>query len=74
MTRKMRLSGDFDLSLIAKKTPGFVGADLASLTKEAAVIAINRIFTSLTQAEALAKTAHDDAPVSQSHSHKGGML
>jgi ribosome biogenesis ATPase len=29
---------------LARKTPGFVGADVRSLTKEAAVVAINRIF------------------------------
>ena len=34
----------FDYALIAKNTPGFVGADLVALTKEAAVIAVNRIF------------------------------
>ena len=44
MTQKMRLEGSFDLESIAKKTPGYVGADIRSLTKEAAVIAINRIF------------------------------
>jgi ribosome biogenesis ATPase len=44
MTAKMRLEGDFDFDAIAKKTPGYVGADIRSLTKEAAVIAINRIF------------------------------
>jgi len=40
----MRLSGDIDFSILAKKTPGFVGADIRSLTKEAGVMAINRIF------------------------------
>ncbi|KAG5192059.1 putative ribosome biogenesis ATPase RIX7 [Tribonema minus] len=44
MCGRMRLSGEFDYGAIAKRTPGFVGADLSSLTKEAAVIAINRIF------------------------------
>lgn len=43
----MTLGGDVDFDQIAKKTPGFVGADLSSLTKEAAVVAINRIFTRL---------------------------
>jgi len=47
MTKKMRLSGAFDLGEIARITPGYVGADLASLTKEAAVLAINRIFALL---------------------------
>lgn len=43
----MTLAGNVDFQQIAKKTPGFVGADLSSLTKEAAVVAINRIFTRL---------------------------
>eukprot|EP00804_Cyclotella_cryptica_P009958 CCRYP_015401-RB/>CCRYP_015401-RB protein AED:0.06 eAED:0.06 QI:124/0.75/0.6/1/0.75/0.6/5/200/1001 len=43
MTSQMRLDGELDYRLLAKKTPGFVGADVRSLTKEAAVIAINRI-------------------------------
>eukprot|EP00804_Cyclotella_cryptica_P009957 CCRYP_015401-RF/>CCRYP_015401-RF protein AED:0.21 eAED:0.21 QI:0/0.6/0.33/1/0.6/0.33/6/200/671 len=41
MTSQMRLDGELDYRLLAKKTPGFVGADVRSLTKEAAVIAIN---------------------------------
>ena len=44
MTSQMRVEGSLDYKLLAKKTPGFVGADLRSLTKEAAVIAIKRIF------------------------------
>lgn len=47
MTSRMRLDGEFDFKLIAKNTPGYVGADIRSLTKEAAVIAINRIFCDL---------------------------
>lgn len=46
ISQKMRLSGNFNFREIAKKTPGFVGADLKSVTKEAAVVAINRIFKS----------------------------
>lgn len=44
MTKSMRLSGDFDFKKLARLTPGYVGADVRSLTKESAVIAINRIF------------------------------
>ncbi len=44
MTKGMRLCGDFDFKKLARLTPGYVGADVRSLTKEAAVIAINRIF------------------------------
>jgi ribosome biogenesis ATPase len=44
LTGKMKLEGSFDLIKIARLTPGYVGADLSALAKEAAVIAINRIF------------------------------
>jgi len=45
MTKEMKVDdNDLNYKLLAKKTPGFVGADVRSLTKEAAVIAINRIF------------------------------
>ena len=44
MTRDMRVSSDLNFKALARKTPGYVGADVRSLLKEAAVIAINRIF------------------------------
>ena len=43
----------FDYKLLARKTPGFVGADIRSLTKEAAVIAINRIFRDVLRDDSL---------------------
>jgi cell division protease FtsH len=36
-TRKIPLSEDFDISVIARGTPGFTGADLANLVNEAAL-------------------------------------
>ena len=51
MTTKMRTEGNFDFKVIAKKTPGYVGADLKALTKEAAVVAINRVFKELQKHE-----------------------
>ncbi|KAF0684899.1 Aste57867_23143 [Aphanomyces stellatus] len=47
LASKMRLSGDMDFRELARRTPGFVGADLVSLTKEAAVLAVNRVFSTL---------------------------
>ncbi|KAL7690183.1 putative AAA+ ATPase domain, ATPase, AAA-type, core, AAA ATPase, AAA+ lid domain-containing protein [Plasmopara halstedii] len=47
LARKMKLEGDFDFTALARRTPGYVGADLVSLTKEAAVGAVNRIFTNI---------------------------
>ena len=44
LARPLRLSGDFDFGAVAKRTPGFVGADLAALVKEAAALAVTRIF------------------------------
>ena len=39
---KLRLEDSFDFVSLARLTPGFVGADLMSLTREAALIAVNR--------------------------------
>lgn len=44
---KLRLAGDFDYRALAKKTPGYVGADLGSLTGAAGIIAVKRIFQDL---------------------------
>lgn len=41
---KLRLSGDFDFKALARRTPGYVGADLAALTGAAGIIAVKRIF------------------------------
>ena len=46
-TRNMPLTKDVDLEEIASITHGFVGADLASLCKEAAMVVIKRIFPDL---------------------------
>jgi SpoVK/Ycf46/Vps4 family AAA+-type ATPase len=57
MSIGMTLSGGFDFDFIARKTPGFVGADLLSLAKEAAVIAVNRIFGDMFGKEAVHRIA-----------------
>ncbi|CAM6099845.1 unnamed protein product [Calypogeia fissa] len=46
LAQNLRLEGSFDFKQIAKRTPGFVGADLAALIKEAAAVAVKRIFIS----------------------------
>src|SRR5690606_39006189 len=38
--RNVKSDGKVDLSAIARKTPGFVGADLANIINEAALLAV----------------------------------
>ena len=47
LCEKLRLSGDFDFKELAKKTPGFVGADLSALAAEAGAVAMRRIYETL---------------------------
>lgn len=58
MIKGMRLAEDLDLKLLAKQTPGFVGADLSALTKEAALGAVCRAFAGLDESRLAA--AGDD--------------
>ena len=51
-TRGMPLAPDIDLDELAKRTYGFVGADLAALTREAALEAVRRILPRINLEEA----------------------
>ncbi|KAG0129600.1 P-loop containing nucleoside triphosphate hydrolase protein [Tuber indicum] len=44
LCEKLRLIGDFDFKKLAKKTSGFVGADLSALAREAGMVAMRRIY------------------------------
>jgi ribosome biogenesis ATPase len=59
LTKKLRLQGDFDYDKLARETPGFVGADLVALTKEAATVSVNRIFHNLCVPESVDAAATD---------------
>lgn len=41
-TSTLKLAEGVDFNVIAKNTPGFVGADLAALTREASLAAVKR--------------------------------
>ncbi|OGW48859.1 MAG: cell division protein FtsH [Nitrospirae bacterium RBG_19FT_COMBO_42_15] len=41
-TRNVKLSSDIDLRIIAARTPGFAGADLANVVNEAAILAARK--------------------------------
>ncbi|KAG1648613.1 Nuclear valosin-containing protein-like [Nymphon striatum] len=47
LCKELKLDPDFDFVLLAKNTPGYVGADLMSLIQEASMIAVDKAFVSL---------------------------
>lgn len=51
------VSSDAGINELASLTPGFVGADLASLTREAAMVAVNRVFSQLKKEQKESETA-----------------
>ncbi|KAF5303990.1 hypothetical protein FQA39_LY01775 [Lamprigera yunnana] len=55
LTLKLKLSENFDFDSIGKMTPGFVGADLMALVREAAIAAVNRVFNDLKDKRELEK-------------------
>ena len=42
LCKDLRLAPDLSFSYLARMTPGYVGADLMSLAREAAITALNR--------------------------------
>lgn len=71
LCKKLRLSGDFDFRVLAKMTPGFVGADLNALTAAAGVAAIKRIFHTLKSAPLL--TLSPIVPIAEAPEDGGAM-
>jgi cell division protease FtsH len=50
-TRRMKLAQDIDLRVVAQRTPGFVGADLANIANEAAIRAVRHGHEAVTMAD-----------------------
>jgi len=49
--RKLTLAADVDLNVVAQRTPGFVGADLANIVNEAAILAVRHDHEAVTMAD-----------------------
>ena len=47
-THRMKLASDVDLHVVAQRTPGFVGADLANIANEAAIRAVRHEHAAIT--------------------------
>jgi len=52
LCERLAVSGDFDVKKLAKKTAGFVGADLSALVREASEAAVRRLYQSLANGSA----------------------
>ncbi len=50
-TKNMKLDPDVDLQVIAQRTPGFVGADLANIANEAAILALRFNHSTITMSD-----------------------
>ena len=51
ITRGMRLDGQLDFDDLARNTPGYVPADMGALAKEAAAVAVSRVFALVAERE-----------------------
>ncbi|EKD01577.1 helicase [Trichosporon asahii var. asahii CBS 8904] len=69
LLQNLKLAPEVDIRWLAKSTPGYVGADLTSLTTEAGVVAVKRIFETMagpvSQEVAMENMALDDGPMAQ---------
>lgn len=48
LTKTMRLRSDFPFQELVSSTPGYVGADMQTLCKEASIIAVERVIKATT--------------------------
>ncbi len=50
-SQKIKMADDVDLHIVAQRTPGFVGADLANIANEAAILAVRHKHNAVTMAD-----------------------
>ena len=72
-TRGMPLADGVDLDALARRTYGFVGADLAALTREAALEAVRRILPKINLEEAAIPTEILDALSVDTHDFENAL-
>ncbi|XP_071446067.1 nuclear valosin-containing protein-like [Hetaerina americana] len=57
----LRLSPDVNLEVVARNSPGYVGADLQALAREAAMKAVDRVFKKMGENRKKSSSSQDDA-------------
>lgn len=62
LCRKLKLPEDFDFGQLARLTPGYVGADLMALCREAAMSAVNRVLLEARRGAGQEPAGQDSAP------------
>ncbi|XP_060101927.1 nuclear valosin-containing protein-like isoform X1 [Heteronotia binoei] len=62
LCRKLRLPELFDFCHLARMSPGYVGADLMALCREAAMSAVNRVLVKLEEGKSEALSSEEKAP------------
>uniref|UniRef100_A0AAR2KXZ9 AAA+ ATPase domain-containing protein n=1 Tax=Pygocentrus nattereri TaxID=42514 RepID=A0AAR2KXZ9_PYGNA len=65
LCRKLKLPADFDFRQLARLTPGYVGADLMALCREAAMSAVNRVLLHTAASDSLTPQVRADPSVTQ---------
>ncbi|XP_056630049.1 nuclear valosin-containing protein-like isoform X3 [Diorhabda sublineata] len=63
VTRKLKLESNFDFELLSSLTPGYVGADLLALTREAAMVAVDRMIREMKEIEKKIEEEEENEPV-----------
>ena len=74
LCKDIKLEDNFNYNKISQLTPGYVGADLNSLVREAAMLAVNKIFATLENN--LVKSSHteEETTLVAAESGKGILL
>lgn len=70
LCRKLKLTEEFDFKQLARLTPGYVGADLMALCREAAMCAVNRVLLRLRktpQSHSLPQSASEEMLTSKEY-------